>query len=79
MFGFHHIGVIVLLVLCCVFDFLFQIRVVNAFRMGLDARYDSRSMSSIHSFHSLQTKGNRKPVSHPSSPDVDGAQSDSRL
>ncbi|XP_076469324.1 plasma membrane calcium-transporting ATPase 2-like isoform X2 [Babylonia areolata] len=31
-----------------------QIRVVNAFRMSLDARYDSRSMSSVHSYHSLQ-------------------------
>ncbi|XP_070193153.1 plasma membrane calcium-transporting ATPase 2-like isoform X2 [Littorina saxatilis] len=31
-----------------------QIRVVNAFRMSLDARYDNRSMSSVHSYHSLQ-------------------------
>ncbi|XP_064604968.1 plasma membrane calcium-transporting ATPase 2-like isoform X2 [Liolophura sinensis] len=31
-----------------------QIRVVQAFRMGLDARYDSHSMSSIHSYQSLQ-------------------------
>jgi hypothetical protein len=45
-----------------------QIRVVNAFRMGLDARYDSNSMSSIHSYHSLQNTKNRKskPISSPS-------------
>ncbi|KAL5013629.1 hypothetical protein ScPMuIL_007899 [Solemya velum] len=32
-----------------------QIRVVNAFRMGLDARYESRSLSSIQSHHSMQS------------------------
>lgn len=33
----------------------FQIRVVNAFRMGLDAdSFDKRSLSSLHSQHSLQ-------------------------
>jgi Ca2+ transporting ATPase len=32
-----------------------QIRVVNAFRMGLDAdSFDKRSLSSLHSQHSLQ-------------------------
>nr|ABL63470.1 plasma membrane calcium ATPase [Pinctada fucata] len=36
-----------------------QIRVINAFRMGIDARYDSHSLSSIHSYHNLQT--HRKP------------------
>ena len=33
----------------------FQIRVVNAFRMGLDAdSFDKRSLSSLQSQHSLQ-------------------------
>lgn len=31
-----------------------QIRVVNAFRQGLDTRYDSHSMSSMQSYHSLK-------------------------
>lgn len=45
-----------------------QIRVVNAFRMGLDARFDSNSMSSVHSYHSLQNPKIRKskPMSSPS-------------
>ena len=43
-----------LLSLCFFFPICFQIRVVNAFRMSLDARYDNRSMSSVHSIHSLQ-------------------------
>jgi len=34
---------------------VFQIRVVNAFRMGLEAdSFDKRSLSSLHSQHSLQ-------------------------
>lgn len=45
-----------------------QIRVVNAFRHALDARYDAssldrRSFSSVHSFHSLHSR-NRKPTSY---------------
>ncbi|GFN93442.1 calcium-transporting ATPase [Plakobranchus ocellatus] len=31
-----------------------QIRVINAFRMTLDTRYDNRSMSSLQSYHSVQ-------------------------
>lgn len=31
-----------------------QIRVVNAFRMGLDTRYDSHSLTSVRSIHSFQ-------------------------
>jgi hypothetical protein len=45
-----------------------QIRVVNAFRHALDARYDAssldrRSFSSVQSFPSLHTR-NRKPTSY---------------
>jgi len=45
-----------------------MIRVVNAFRHALDARYDAssldrRSFSSVHSFHSLHSR-NRKPTSY---------------
>ena len=44
------------MILISLFCFLvFQIRVVNAFRMGLDAdSFDKRSLSSLHSQHSLQ-------------------------
>ncbi|WAR25425.1 hypothetical protein MAR_011129 [Mya arenaria] len=43
------------------------IRVVNAFRMGLDMRYDSHSLTSQRSHHSLQSSGKtHKP--HPTSP-----------
>ncbi|KAJ8302063.1 hypothetical protein KUTeg_021050 [Tegillarca granosa] len=37
-----------------------QIRVVNAFRMGLDARYDNRSLASVHSLQG--NKPYRKPA-----------------
>lgn len=43
-----------LLLFLCSFSH-FQIRVVNAFRMGLDAdSFDKRSLSSLQSQHSLQ-------------------------
>lgn len=45
-----------------------QIRVINAFRMGIDARYDSSSISSMHSYHSLQNQKHRKPVATAASP-----------
>lgn len=47
---------------------VFQIRVVQAFRMGLDARYDSHSMSSIHSYHSLQNLRMNKKAAASSNP-----------
>ena len=41
--------------LICLCFLVFQIRVVNAFRMGLEAdSFDKRSLSSIQSHHSLQ-------------------------
>ncbi|XP_056000325.1 plasma membrane calcium-transporting ATPase 2-like isoform X5 [Ostrea edulis] len=49
-----------------------QIRVINAFRMGIDARYDSSSISSMHSYHSLQNQKHRKPVAASTSPRVMG-------
>ncbi|XP_061187596.1 plasma membrane calcium-transporting ATPase 2-like isoform X4 [Saccostrea echinata] len=45
-----------------------QIRVINAFRMGVDARFDSSSITSMHSYHSLQNQKLRKPVTTASSP-----------
>lgn len=58
---------------CCCIVFVFQIRVVNAFRMGLDRRYDSSSLSSVRSYHSLQNAKAHKqpaPTSPLASPDV---------
>ena len=47
---------------------VFQIRVVNAFRMGLEAdSFDKRSLSSLHSQHSMQNlrlQALKKSVSH---------------
>lgn len=51
-----------------------QIRVINAFRMGIDARYDSSSISSMHSYHSLQNQKLRKPATTASSPLVKSAE-----
>lgn len=48
--------------------FVFQIRVVNAFRMGLDRRYDSSSLSSVRSYHSLQSAKTHKQQHPPTSP-----------
>lgn len=42
-----------------------QIRVVNAFRMGLDMRFDSHSLTSVRSYHSLQ---GTKKSGHPQAP-----------
>lgn len=57
---------VILLVLLCFFPL--QIRVVNAFRMGLEAdSFDKRSLSSLHSQHSLQNlrlQALKKSVSH---------------
>lgn len=56
-----------------------QIRVVNAFRMGLDTRYDSHSLTSVRSMHSLQSAKFQKqhsghqqppPTSPLASPDI---------
>lgn len=57
-----------------VFNFFLQIRVINAFRMGIDARYDSSSISSMHSYHSLQNQKLRKPATTASSPLVKSAE-----
>ena len=47
---------------------VFQIRVVNAFRMGLEAdSFDKRRLSSLHSQHSMQNlrlQALKKSVSH---------------
>lgn len=51
-----------------------QIRVINAFRMGIDARFDSSSISSMHSYHSLQNQKLRKPATTASSPLVTSAE-----
>lgn len=74
--------------LCCIFGMCFvfftqfcafQIRVVNAFRMGLDTRYDSHSLTSVRSIHSLQSAKFQKqhsgqqphqPTSPLASPDI---------
>ena len=51
---------------------VFQIRVVNAFRMGLEAdSFDKRSLSSLHSQHSLQNirlQALKKSSSHSDQP-----------
>jgi len=47
---------------------VFQIRVVNAFRMGIDRRYDSSSLSSVRSYHSLQSAKSHKQPHPPTSP-----------
>jgi len=52
-----------------------QIRVVNAFRMGLDTRYDSHSLTSVLSIHSFQSSKFQKqhsgqPTSPLASPDI---------
>ncbi|BFZ10933.1 hypothetical protein BsWGS_13969 [Bradybaena similaris] len=47
-----------------------QIRVINAFRMSLDTRYDNRSLSSLQSYHSVQNiRGCRRPL-HQSSTEM---------
>ncbi|XP_062608894.1 plasma membrane calcium-transporting ATPase 2-like isoform X4 [Saccostrea cucullata] len=57
-----------------------QIRVINAFRMGVDARYDTSSITSMHSYHSLQNQKHRKPVTTASSPlAVEGGTSESQF
>jgi len=40
-----------------------QIRVINAFRMSVDTRFDNRSMSSMQSYHSVQNiRAARRPM-----------------
>ena len=49
----------------------FQIRVINAFRMSVDTRYDNRSMSSMQSYHSVQNiRRAGRPNQYPSSTEM---------
>lgn len=52
---------------------VFQIRVVNAFRMALDARYDGHSLSSNYSSQSLENL--RMRYKFPASPRIDASAS----
>ena len=75
IFNHNHALLFILCCPCnhCVFPSIyFQIRVVNAFRMGLDTRYDSHSLTSVRSYHSLQSGKMAKqnpPISPLASPD----------
>ena len=71
----------IFLCICLTFPFcfvlfffsIFQIRVVNAFRMALDTRYDGRSLSSNYSSQSLENL--RMRYKFPASPRTDGSAS----